>query len=100
MCLDYVCSAVMEIKTDLAKKEEELNMSFEEKKEIVADILEMSPDEFNLDTKLEDCEAWDSVAVLAVISQVDELYGRLPLAKDVVACKTIQDLIDFIFEDE
>ena len=48
----------------------------EEKIEIIADILEVEPDEVQEDMVLEDFETWDSVAVLSVIAMMDEHFGK------------------------
>ena len=51
-------------------------MTREEKIEIIADILEVEPDEVQEDMVLEDFETWDSVAVLSVIAMMDEHFGK------------------------
>ena len=52
-------------------------MTREEKIEIIADILEVEPDEVQEDMVLEDFETWDSVAVLSVIAMMDEHFGEI-----------------------
>ena len=69
-------------------------MTREEKIEIIADILEMDDEIIKEDTILEELETWDSVAVLAVISVINEKFDRYPTAEEIKTYKTVQDLID------
>lgn len=71
-------------------------MSKEEKMELIADILEMETEELDEDMVLEEIESWDSVAVLSVIAVMDEKFGKLPHASEVVKCKKISDLLAFM----
>ncbi|MCM1232278.1 MAG: acyl carrier protein [Ruminococcus flavefaciens] len=68
-------------------------MSDQEKVEAIADILELEVEELSTDTVLEEIEAWDSVAVLSVISVMDEKFGKLPHASEILKCKTVFDLM-------
>ena len=56
-------------------------MSYQEKMEIIADILDMEVDELNDTMELEKIETWDSLAVLSVISVMDAKFGKLPHAR-------------------
>lgn len=69
-------------------------MSFEEKKEMLADILEVEIAEVVEDKLLEDYESWDSVAVLGVISVISEQTGKFPHARDILKYKTVGDLLE------
>ncbi len=71
-------------------------MSKEEKMELIAEILEMETEELEEDMVLEEIESWDSVAVLSVISIMDEKFGKLPHASEVIKCKKISDLLAFM----
>lgn len=75
------------------RKENRTKMNKEEKMEIIADILELEVDELNGDMQLEEIEAWDSVAVLSVISVMDEKFGKLPHASEIIKCKKVSDLL-------
>lgn len=68
-------------------------MNKEEKLEVIADILEMEVEELAEDMLLEEIEAWDSVAVLSVISVMDEKFGKLPPASEIIKCKTVSELM-------
>ena len=67
-------------------------MTREDKIEIIADILEIEPEEVKEDAVLEKFEAWDSVAVLGVISAVSEETGKYLHADEILKLKTIGDL--------
>ena len=68
-------------------------MSREEKIEIIADILEVEPDEVQEDMVLEDFETWDSVAVLSVIAMMDEHFGKYPHASEIRSYIKVGDLM-------
>ena len=65
----------------------------EEKIEIIADILEVEPDEVQEDMVLEDFETWDSVAVLSVIAMMDEHFGKYPHASEIRSYIKVGDLM-------
>ena len=67
--------------------------SSEEKIEIIADILEVEPDEVQEDMVLEDFETWDSVAVLSVIAMMDEHFGKYPHASEIRSYIKVGDLM-------
>lgn len=71
-------------------------MTREEKIEIIADILEIEPEEVSEDASLEKFEAWDSVAVLGVISAVSEETGKYLHADEILQLKTIGDLFSVL----
>ena len=63
-------------------------MTREEKIEIIADILEVEPDEVQ-----EDMVTWDSVAVLSVIAMMDEHFGKYPHASEIRSYIKVGDLM-------
>ncbi len=71
-------------------------MSYQEKMEIIADILDMEVDELNDTMELEKIETWDSLAVLFVISVMDAKFGKLPHAREILNCKKVSDLLDIM----
>ena len=68
-------------------------MTREEKIEIIADILEVEPDEVQEDMVLEDFDTWDSVAVLSVIAMMDEHFGKYPHASEIRSYIKVGDLM-------
>lgn len=69
-------------------------MTEQEKLEILADILELDEGEIHRDLVLSDCETWDSVAILSVISVINERFDRFPSAAEIRQYKTVGDLMD------
>ncbi len=69
-------------------------MTIEEKMEYIAESLEMEVEELAPDTVLEDLENWDSVAVLSVISIINEQFDRYPDATEILGYKTVGDLME------
>lgn len=71
-------------------------MTDKERYEAVANILELTTDELSADMLLEDIDTWDSIAVLSVISIINEKYGRYPMAKEIGQNETVGDLIAYL----
>ncbi len=69
-------------------------MSKEEKLTIIADILEVEPDELEEDMMLDDFDTWDSVAVLSVIAMMDEKFGKYPHASEIRQYIRVIDLMN------
>lgn len=69
-------------------------MTENEKIETIADILEMEAEEISRNIILNECEAWDSIAVLSVISVMNEEFNRFPHADEIRSYKTVGDLMD------
>ena len=49
--------------------------------------LEISPAE-----RLVDLPNWDSLAILTILSMLDQQYGILASGPDIQACRTVEDL--------
>lgn len=69
-------------------------MTQQEKMKTLADILELDEAEMARDLLLEECEAWDSIAVLSVISVINEQLNRFPHADEIRQYTTVGDLLD------
>lgn len=69
-------------------------MTEQEKKEYIAESLEVDVETLKDDQLLEDFDTWDSVAVLSIIAIINEKFDRYPNAKEITACKTITDLMN------
>lgn len=68
-------------------------MSYEEKMKGIAESLEMEVEELTPDMVLADLENWDSVAVLSVISIINEKFNRYPDATEILSYTTVGDLL-------
>ncbi len=73
-------------------------MTKQEKLEAIADILEVELEEVSEEKRLEEYEAWDSVAVLSVITFMNENYNRFPHASEIKKYKTVGDLLNYMSE--
>jgi acyl carrier protein len=60
----------------------------------ISKILEV--DEVKASDVLTDFFAWDSLAVLSVIAELDSLYGINVDASEISNLKTVGDLVDFV----
>lgn len=59
----------------------------------LAEILEVGPEEVTRDLRLEDT-SWDSMAVVATIALIDEIYDEAVDADALGDCKTVGDIED------
>lgn len=71
-------------------------MSIEEKREVLADILEVDIEEIVENRELSTYEAWDSIAILGVISIINEKAGKFPHADEIKKLKTIGDVMEVL----
>jgi len=67
-------------------------MSQEEFLRELEEILEMTPGSLTGDAKLADLEHWDSVAMVTVMSVVDEKCGVALSPRKIASCVTVDDL--------
>lgn len=66
--------------------------------ELFAEVLDREEDEdpLKLRDRLEDFEMWDSLAVISLVSMLDDEYEIIMGRKDLEKMKTIQDIWDFV----
>lgn len=69
-------------------------MTDNEKIALLAEILELDESEINRDLILKDCDMWDSMAVLSIISVMNERFNKFPSAREIRQYKTVGDLMD------
>lgn len=69
-------------------------MTNQQKLAEIADILEMEPEELTPELVLDELETWDSIAVLSVISIMNDKFNKFPNADEIRQYKTIGDLLD------
>lgn len=67
-------------------------MSREEFRQAFEEILEMKPGTLVYESRLEDLERWDSVAMISLVSVVDEKCGVQLSPRKIAGCSTVQDL--------
>jgi len=65
--------------------------------ELLAEIVEAdSP--LTVEMVLEDLDGWDSLAILSMISMVDDEFGVVITQKDLKNMVTVGDLVAFVFK--
>lgn len=69
-------------------------MEFEKKIELICDLLELEPQDFTPETKLDDLEEWDSLAAISYIVMMDEEFNVVAKPDDIKKFETIQDILD------
>lgn len=73
-------------------------MTDERKMELIAEILDMEPEELTPETRLADLSDWDSVAALSFIAMMDEEFDREFKGADVKKLVTVQDAMNVMTE--
>ncbi len=68
-------------------------MTNEKKIEMLAEILDVEPEELTPETEIASLE-WDSLAVLGFIAMMDSEFDKTISGGEVRAFKTIQDALD------
>lgn len=68
-------------------------MDATEKTRLLAEMLEVDVSEIKADTLLESIPAWDSMAVLMLISLLEEYFGRSDIdGREISQMKTIEHI--------
>lgn len=62
----------------------------------IAEILDITPEEVQMESKLTDFDNWDSLAALSFIAMVDEEYDISLKGEDIRKANTIEDLFEII----
>lgn len=75
-------------------EQRESNMELQEKIEAIAEMLDVEEDEFEVSTRLEDIEEWDSLAALSYVVFMSDNFNRNMSAKDIRAFETVQDIVN------
>lgn len=73
-------------------------MTDEKKIELLAEILDMEPEELNPESRLDDLEEWDSVAALSFIAMMDEEFGKEVKGAQIKEFKTVRDAMNVMEE--
>lgn len=69
-------------------------MNLNQKMELLAELFELTTDEFTADTVLEDLEEWDSLAAISYLVMMDEEFEKVVSAVDIQNFVTVQDILD------
>ena len=70
-------------------------MTEQEKIELIADALELEPNEISLETQLADLTEYDSMAKLSIIVVMDEEFDKKLSGEEMAKFSTIGDILEF-----
>lgn len=73
-------------------------MTNEKKYELLADILDVDPEDIEPDKKLADLGDWDSLAILSFIAMMDEEFDREVKGDAVKKLVTVADALELMEE--
>ncbi|MCI8406887.1 MAG: acyl carrier protein [Oscillospiraceae bacterium] len=68
-------------------------MTNERKMELLAEIMDLSPDALSPDTVLEELDEWDSIALISFIAMMDDEFGKVVKGMEVKERKTVAELM-------
>ena len=71
-------------------------MGKDEKMEAIAEALDVDVDDLSEDDVLESYDTWDSVAVLTLISFINDKFNRFPHASEIADLKTVKDVLNYL----
>ena len=68
-------------------------MTNERKMELLAEIMDLSPDALSPDTVLEELDEWDRIALISFIAMMDDEFGKVVKGMEVKERKTVDELM-------
>lgn len=71
-------------------------MTDENKLELLAEVLDLEPEDLQPEMKLDELEEWDSVAALSFIAMMDEEFEKEVKSAEIKQFVTIQDAMDIM----
>ena len=71
-------------------------MENKEKIALIEEMLDVEEGSLNAETRLDDIENWDSMAVISLIALVDEHFNKPLSASQIRKFKTIQYILDYM----
>lgn len=72
-------------------------MTKEEILNALEDVLDVNQNSLNLETKLKDLEAYDSMAKLSIIILADDDFGKKLTGEQMRDFETVGDIVTFLF---
>ena len=69
-------------------------MTLDKKIELLADMLDLEPEDLTLETRLDDLNEWDSLSALNLIALVDEEFGKTLSADIMNGLETVADVVN------
>lgn len=71
-------------------------MSFDEKMEMLEEVMDLESDELKPEALLADMEEWDSLSKLALMAEVKKEFGKKLSAEEIMDFETVQDILDYL----
>ena len=68
-------------------------ISFEDVRNILAEVMELEEDEIVQDLELDPDDNWDSIVVVSLIAELDERYDLMVDGTLLTECKSIQEFL-------
>ena len=75
-------------------------MDLKDKLSLIAQALDAEPEALKPDTKLEELEEWDSLAVVSVIAMLDKYFSVRLKPNDIKSLTTVEDILAHMKEKE
>jgi len=75
-------------------------LDLKDKLSLIAQALDAEPDALKPDTKLEELEEWDSLAVVSVIAMLDKHFSVRLKPHDIKSLITVEDIIAHMKDKE
>jgi len=73
-------------------------MTNEKKLELIAEAMDVEINMLTLDTKLEDLEEWDSIALISFMAMMDDEFDKIIKGSVVKEQKTVGELVALMEE--
>ncbi|HOM97494.1 MAG TPA: acyl carrier protein [Acetomicrobium sp.] len=75
-------------------------MDLKDKLSLIAQALDVEPEALKPETKLEELEEWDSLAVVSVIAMLDKHFSVRLKPNDIKSLTTVEDILAHMKEKE
>lgn len=75
-------------------------MDLKDKLSLIAQALDAEPEALKPETKLEELEEWDSLAVVSVIAMLDKYFSVRLKPNDIKSLTTVEDILAHMKEKE
>lgn len=75
-------------------------MDLKDKLSLIAQALDAEPEALKPETKLEELEEWDSLAVVSVIAMLDKHFSVRLRPNDIKSLVTVEDILVHMKEKE
>jgi len=71
-------------------------MENKEKIALIEEMLDVEEGSINAETRLDEIDNWDSMAIISLIALVDEHFNKPLSASQIRKFKIIQDILDYM----